>query len=207
MTSTQIERINALILEIQQGAVDWDLQKIKTILGGKYSKKSPELYNDMLELLNNGYVTVTVDKINYASKESLVEAQGHPDYIEMFRHLNFNLSEFGLLLDFSICKWLIQRGELPHEIYSPNTLAHLKTANSNFSVKIGNADIFQMLYFLFPQYKCHVHVVYTSKEIKLFQFERTKEYIEWKCKKDEEFSNSFSEQAENFFAMHFPPAD
>ncbi|GAB6458267.1 hypothetical protein bcgnr5390_10070 [Bacillus luti] len=207
MSPNQMERTKELILEMQQGAVEWDLQKIKTIIGGKYSKKSPELYNELLELLNNGCITVTVDKINYETKESLEEAKDHPDYIQMFSHLDYNLTEFGLLLDFSVCKWLIQRGELPHEIYSPNSLAHLMTINSHFSVKIGNADIYQMLHILLPRYRCHVHVVYTNEEIILFQFERTEKYVEWKRIKDEEFHNRISEDFGKLFAISSPSVE
>ncbi|GAB6427788.1 hypothetical protein bcgnr5372_38060 [Bacillus luti] len=207
MSPNQMERTKELILEMQQGAVEWDLQNIKTILGGKYSKKFPELYNELLEILNNGCITVTVDKINYETKESLEEAQDHPDYIQMFERLDYNTSESRLLLDFSICKWLINRGELPHEIYSSNSLAHLMTDTSHFSVKIGNADIFQMLNFLIPDFKCTVHVVYTNEEIILFQFERTEKYVEWKRIKDEEFHNRISGNFGKLFTIYSPSVE
>ncbi|GAB6558081.1 hypothetical protein bcgnr5378_06810 [Bacillus cereus] len=207
MSLNQMERTKELILEMQQGAVDWNLQKIKAIIGGRRSRKSPWLYDEFLELLNNGGVTVSVDRINYETKESLEEAQVHPDYIPMFRRLNDNLTEFGLLLYFSVCKWLIKRGELPKGISSPTSLSHLATDTSSFSVTMRNASIYQMLYFIFPIYRCHVHVVYTNEEIILFQFEITEKYMEWKCIKDKEIVDSISGNMERFFAKYPYRAD
>lgn len=154
----EINTMNA----INNGDFVWDYQSVKELFhssGHHHSRGTPSDWIMLTVLLRIGSLDVTVEECVIPTVPDDDENNfNRKKYIEASTSTRGN-DERGFLA-YCAWNWLNQMGGDDADF--PNSLCNVISERLNICIKIGDADPYQIVKFLFPQYKTYVHMPYFS---------------------------------------------
>lgn len=193
MSKKRTELLQTVIQELQNETIAWDINKVKSIIGGRYTKKYPELFHDFLFLLQNKYITVSYESIALQKENIDNEME------ECISYVSCDLTEYGKHLYRTICSWLIGYGAKIKHIKFTRGDYDIYASDISMGCKIENTDAHNLLHSIFPYYQQFLYITNIDRHtVNLFLFTTTPEYQEWNRKKEEAFSKEWAEFHDKF---------
>ena len=194
----RLENLEALGAEINEQAVEWSIGKIKTMIGGKYSRSLPEYFTELLEHLKSGRITVTFDKQALISYDDFIEERDNLEDIHKYNYERmddrYRLTPYGSVIYYTFYNWLISEYPSDDIEFFSHKYNQFYSKKHSMSARLGEGDIFKFLVYDLTENEVYIQAIDKGNELFIFSFKTTPEFL--KLRKQEldgfkEFQNQF----------------